>query len=115
MSFVTIEDETAVLETVWFPESYKRYGSLLSAYQPLRLTGIVDAPFGCVSVHVRHVAVLKQSKQTTGKSGNKKLHPETGEGIVRPGKGNAIAGHIPSGRHDTAISRERQRSQSRQG
>jgi DNA polymerase-3 subunit alpha/error-prone DNA polymerase len=52
MSFVTIEDETGLAETVWFPESYRRFGVCLEYAAPIKLTGKVEVSFGCVSVHV---------------------------------------------------------------
>jgi len=55
MGFVTLEDETGLVETVWFPEVYRRYGPLLAGARPLRVTGMIAAPFGCPNLEVRRV------------------------------------------------------------
>jgi DNA polymerase III alpha subunit len=64
MSFVTLEDDTALVETVWFPETYQRYGHLLRSNQPLLVTGLVDAPFNCINLHVQHVQWYVSSPPT---------------------------------------------------
>ena len=53
MAFVTVEDETAVIETTWFPETFKRYAVLLERGEPLLITGTVERSWGVVSVAVR--------------------------------------------------------------
>jgi error-prone DNA polymerase len=52
MSFVTLEDETGLVETVWFPEAYRRYGPLLDRGCPLALTGRVEVAYGVASLSV---------------------------------------------------------------
>jgi DNA polymerase-3 subunit alpha/error-prone DNA polymerase len=56
MAFVTLEDETAVVETTWFPETFKRYAALLERGEPLLITGTVERSWGLASIAVRHVA-----------------------------------------------------------
>ena len=58
MGFVTLEDETALIETVWVPGTWRRYGPLLYSAGTLVVHGRVDAPFGCVSVQVERVETL---------------------------------------------------------
>ncbi len=58
MSFVTLEDETGILETTWFPRVYQRYGHYLSETQPLYVYGHVQVEFGFVSLNVERVAPL---------------------------------------------------------
>lgn len=55
MGFVTLEDETGLVETVWFPESYRRFGMLIRADAVLAVRGQVEAPFGSPALHVEHV------------------------------------------------------------
>ncbi len=59
MAFVTFEDETGLIETTWFPETYRRYAVLLERGEPLMLTGTVEKSFGVTSLAVRsaHLAV----------------------------------------------------------
>lgn len=52
MAFATIEDETGVIETVWFPEAYRRCGSLMEDGGVLLLRGIVQIEFGVRTVSV---------------------------------------------------------------
>ena len=55
MSFVTLEDESAVVETIWFPRTYKRYGSLLADTWPLRVSGTVQVEYQFPSLIVDRV------------------------------------------------------------
>lgn len=57
MAFVTVEDETAVVETTWFPETFKRYAVLLERGEPLLLSGTVEHSWEVASVAVRHAAL----------------------------------------------------------
>jgi len=56
MSFVTLEDETGLIETVWFPEVYRTYGELLARGQALRIEGKLQESFGVLTVQVTTVA-----------------------------------------------------------
>lgn len=58
MSFATLEDETGIIETTWFPRVYQQYGVALSQRQPLRVTGQVQVEFGFVSLNVERVALM---------------------------------------------------------
>jgi DNA polymerase-3 subunit alpha/error-prone DNA polymerase len=58
MSFLTFEDETALFETVIFPEVYDRYGRLLFDQRPVLVYGRVAEDWGAVSVVVGKVEVL---------------------------------------------------------
>jgi DNA polymerase III alpha subunit len=58
MSFVTCEDETGLIETVWFPDAYRAWGPLLERGAPLRLDGRVQESFGVVTLEVRAAAEL---------------------------------------------------------
>jgi DNA polymerase-3 subunit alpha/error-prone DNA polymerase len=58
MSFLSLEDETALYETVIFPQVYERYGRLLFDQRPLLVWGRVCDDLGAVSVEVRRVEAL---------------------------------------------------------
>ncbi|WP_457577877.1 DNA polymerase III subunit alpha, partial [Desulfomarina sp.] len=46
MEFLTFEDETALFETTFFPQIYRRYASVLSGGRPYVLSGLVDEDYG---------------------------------------------------------------------
>jgi DNA polymerase-3 subunit alpha/error-prone DNA polymerase len=52
MDFVSFEDETALYETVLFPDAYKKYRSLLFDQRPLIVIGTVTDDQGAISVEV---------------------------------------------------------------
>lgn len=52
MSFVTIEDEGGIAETVWFPECYRLYGAAIESGRPCWVTGRVVVEFGVATLHV---------------------------------------------------------------
>jgi DNA polymerase-3 subunit alpha/error-prone DNA polymerase len=58
MSFLTFEDETAIYETVIFPQVYERYNRLLFDQQPLLVSGRVMDDEGAVSLEVSKIEVL---------------------------------------------------------
>jgi DNA polymerase-3 subunit alpha/error-prone DNA polymerase len=59
MSFLTFEDETALYETVIFPEVYERYNRLLFDQQPLLVYGRTIEEWGAVSLEVKKIEVLQ--------------------------------------------------------
>ncbi len=58
MAFVTLEDESGLVETVWFPAVYRRCGVCLERADPIRLRGRVLVEFGVVTVSVEHAESL---------------------------------------------------------
>ncbi len=52
MAFVTVEDETGLIETTWFPETYRCYAVLLERHEPLLLIGTIE-----IDHEVRSLAV----------------------------------------------------------
>jgi len=58
MSFLSFEDETALYETVLFPEIYNRYNKLLFDQHPLLVYGKVTDDQGAVTLEVRRVYSL---------------------------------------------------------
>jgi DNA polymerase-3 subunit alpha/error-prone DNA polymerase len=55
MEFLTFEDETGLVETTFFPKTYRRFCSLLDKSRPLTLYGKVEEDFGAVAMNVTHV------------------------------------------------------------
>ena len=52
MAFVTLEDDTGLIETVWFPAAYRAAGALLDRHLPVRIHGVVEEAFGVRTVTV---------------------------------------------------------------
>jgi DNA polymerase-3 subunit alpha/error-prone DNA polymerase len=52
MAFATLEDETGLLETTWFPETWLRHGLLLGRDEPLLLSGRIEVDVGVCSLVV---------------------------------------------------------------
>ncbi len=55
MAFVSFEDETAIYETVFFPDVYRRFCQTLGWERPYALRGTVEESFGAVSLSVSHL------------------------------------------------------------
>jgi len=60
MCFLSLEDETAMYETVIFPEVYDRYNRLLFDQIPLLVYGHVTNDNGAISLEVQQVQKLKK-------------------------------------------------------
>jgi DNA polymerase-3 subunit alpha/error-prone DNA polymerase len=58
MSFLSLEDETALYETVIFPQVYEKYGRLLFDQRPLAVYGRVCDDLGAVSFEVERIEPL---------------------------------------------------------
>jgi DNA polymerase-3 subunit alpha/error-prone DNA polymerase len=60
MSFLTLEDETAMYETVIFPQVYDRYSKLLFDQHPLLVNGKVANDEGAVSLEINRIEILSK-------------------------------------------------------
>jgi DNA polymerase-3 subunit alpha/error-prone DNA polymerase len=60
MSFLTFEDETALFETVIFPNVYDKYNRLLFDQRPLWVYGKVMEDWGAVSLEVTKIELLSK-------------------------------------------------------
>ncbi|WP_448382999.1 DNA polymerase III subunit alpha [Desulfosoma sp.] len=58
MAFVSFEDETAIYETVFFPDAYRRFCQTLGWERPYALRGTVEESFGAVSLTVSHLEAV---------------------------------------------------------
>ena len=54
MKFLTFEDDTGIVETVFFPKSYARFCHMLDYGRPYLITGKVDSNWGAITVVVSH-------------------------------------------------------------
>ena len=72
MEFISFEDETAIFETVFFPEAYRRYAHLIVEDAPFLLEGRVDSDRGAVTLQVERLERIRREKAESGKTGQKK-------------------------------------------
>jgi DNA polymerase-3 subunit alpha/error-prone DNA polymerase len=63
MSFLSLEDETGLYETVIFPQVYDRYSKLLFDQRPLLVYGRVAVDEGAVSLEVSRIEVLGRQRE----------------------------------------------------
>ncbi len=52
MEFLTFEDETAQIETTFFPKTYSKYASVLKSGRGYLLTGLVEEDYGAITLTV---------------------------------------------------------------
>ncbi len=64
MKFVTFEDETGIVETVFFPKAYHRFCHLLDCGRPFAIAGKVDQNWGAVSIAADAVQPLPHTWET---------------------------------------------------
>ena len=57
MEFLTFEDDTGLVETVFFPATYRRYTHLLEIGRPYELSGRVERSYGATILNVCRVAL----------------------------------------------------------
>jgi DNA polymerase III alpha subunit len=58
MEFVSFEDTTALYETTFFPEAYRKFCHMLSYTRPYVLRGKVEEDFGSISLTVSELGFL---------------------------------------------------------
>jgi error-prone DNA polymerase len=59
MEFFSFEDTTAIYETTFFPETYRRFIHLIDRDRPVLLHGLVEQDFGAVTLTVDHVKPIE--------------------------------------------------------
>lgn len=64
MNFVSFEDETALYETVLFPEAYARFRRLLLDQRPLIVRGVVKDDQGAMNVEVQALEEVRKTRKT---------------------------------------------------
>jgi len=63
MSFVSFEDETAIYETVFFPEAFERYRPLLYETKPFLIRGKVEDDMGALYLNVEGMEAISTRMQ----------------------------------------------------
>jgi DNA polymerase-3 subunit alpha/error-prone DNA polymerase len=58
MEFLTFEDQTGVVETTFFPETYRRFCHIIDRGRPYLLTGKVETDWGAITLTVERVRKL---------------------------------------------------------
>ena len=58
MEFLTFEDDTGLVEAVFFPETYRRFCAIVDKTHPLILSGKVEEDFGALTLTVAQVSPL---------------------------------------------------------
>ncbi len=58
MQFLTFEDETGIVETVFFPQPHRRFCHMLDWGRPYILSGVVDENFQAVTMNVDQVSKI---------------------------------------------------------
>ncbi len=58
MKFITLEDETDLVEVTLFPEIYSRYGARLLSHGPFLVTGRVEDDHGSITVTAERLEII---------------------------------------------------------
>ncbi len=61
MKFVTFEDETGIVETVFFPHAYSRFSRILDPNRAYLVSGRVDKNHGVVTLNAERIILLKNT------------------------------------------------------
>ena len=61
MKFLTLEDTQGTYEAALFPETYQRYGHLLTTHGPYLLTGQVQNDSNAYVLVVEHIEIVAQN------------------------------------------------------
>ena len=59
MEFLTFEDETGIVETTFFPQTYHRFCHMLDRARPYLLTGKVEEDWGAITLTVDRVETIQ--------------------------------------------------------
>jgi error-prone DNA polymerase len=58
MEFMTFEDDTGLIETIFFPKEYRRFCAIIDRSRPFILHGKVEEDFGAITITVDRVEAL---------------------------------------------------------
>ncbi|MDH3880854.1 MAG: DNA polymerase III subunit alpha, partial [Desulfobacteraceae bacterium] len=58
MEFLTFEDDTGLIETIFFPKAYRRFCTILDRSRPFILHGKVEEDFGAITMTVNQAEAL---------------------------------------------------------
>jgi len=59
MEFLTFEDETGIVETTFFPNTYRRFGHMIDRGRPYLLSGTVEEDWGAITLTVEKVEAIR--------------------------------------------------------
>ena len=76
MEFISFEDTSALYETTFFPDVYRRFCTMLTHTRPYLLRGRVQAEFGAVTLTVEEIRFLDQVPGTAAARFRRRGHPE---------------------------------------
>jgi error-prone DNA polymerase len=66
MKFITLEDETGLVEVVLFPGAYRSYGHLLICRGPFAVTGKVENDSGGITLTAAHIKLVELHRRESG-------------------------------------------------
>ena len=58
MEFLTFEDETGIVETTFFPQTYHRFCHMIDRNRPYLLSGKVEEDWGAITLTVDRVETV---------------------------------------------------------
>ena len=67
MKFLTFEDETGIIETIFFPKPYALFCHMLDYGKPYLLYGKIDSDWGAVTLVVDEIRSISLFDRETGK------------------------------------------------
>ncbi|MCZ6746630.1 MAG: DNA polymerase III subunit alpha [Acidobacteria bacterium] len=76
MEFISFEDTSALYETTFFPDVYRRFCTMLTHTRPYLLRGRVQAEFGAVTLTVEEMRFLDQVPGSAAARFKRRGHPE---------------------------------------
>jgi len=59
MQFASFEDTTAIYETVFFPEAYKKFCTMISDVKPYKIQGKVMEEYTAITLQIEHIEFLE--------------------------------------------------------
>jgi DNA polymerase III alpha subunit len=66
MEFLTLEDETGLMEVTLFPATYQKFGHLIRSAGPYLVEGRVEEQFGAVTLRAERLQEMPRAKRAAG-------------------------------------------------
>jgi DNA polymerase III alpha subunit len=77
MEFVTFEDTSAIYETTFFPDVYRRLWRKIIPNRPFIIHGRVEEELGTVTVNVSGLEYLDETKRRISRESTRTEHAKT--------------------------------------
>jgi DNA polymerase III alpha subunit len=74
MEFLTLEDETGLMEVTLFPAAYQKFGHLIQSAGPYLVKGTVEEQFGAVTLRAERLQVVPQARRAAGSAARRASH-----------------------------------------